>query len=365
MEKIRKIQQYLNENDSEVAFINNPHHIAYLTGFVSEPHERLLMLVIGKDAAFIFTPALDMNDAAEATGLKVYGYLDEESPWDKIAEAAKENGIQTNLRCVEKNYLTVERNDALSDTFGVSEKTCDITPYLQEMMLIKTANEIEKMIEAGQLADYALKIGFEALAVGKTEAEIVAEIEYELKKKGVSEMSFGTLVLAGSHAASPHGTPGERTIQPNEFVLFDLGVVHRGYTSDVTRTVSFGEVSETAKEVYGVVLRAQQAAIAAIRPGITAGELDAIARNIITEAGYGEYFIHRLGHGLGSSVHEFPSIMSGSDFVIREGMCFSIEPGIYIPDEVGVRIEDCVYVTENGCEVLTHTPTDLLYVDIK
>lgn len=218
------------------------------------------------------------------------------------------------------------------------------------------------MIEAGKWADKALEIGFNAIGEGVEEQEIVAVIEYELKKMGIKNMSFETMVLTGDNAASPHGTPGDRKIEKNDLILFDLGVVYEGYTSDVTRTVAFGEPSQQAKDIYNLVLEANEAAIAAVKPGITAGELDRIARDVISEAGYGKYFNHRLGHGLGSNVHEFPSIMGGNDLVIEEGMCFSIEPGIYVPGVAGVRIEDCVYVTADGCEVLTHTPKSLTVV---
>lgn len=175
-------------------------------------------------------------------------------------------------------------------------------------------------------------------------------------------MSFETMVLTGDNAASPHGVPGNQKVKRNELVLFDLGVEHNGYVSDVTRTVAFGNPGEKAKEIYDIVLRANEAAIAAIKPGVTASELDKIARDIITDAGYGAYFNHRLGHGIGTSVHEYPSIMEGNDLVIQEGMCFSIEPGIYVPGVAGVRIEDCVYVTKDGCEVFTHTPKTYLTV---
>lgn len=171
--------------------------------------------------------------------------------------------------------------------------------------------------------------------------------------------SFETIVQAGANAANPHLGPTMNKVKPNELVLFDLGTMHNGYASDSSRTVAYGEPSAKEKEIYEIDREAQQAAIEAVRPGMTASELDSVARDIITKAGYGEYFIHRLGHGIGKEVHEYPSIVQGNDLIIEEGMCFSIEPGIYIPNVAGVRIEDCGVVTKNGYEPFTHTSKEL------
>lgn len=184
-------------------------------------------------------------------------------------------------------------------------------------------------------------------------------IEFEMKKKGVQKMSFDTMVLSGPKTASPHGIPGERKIQQGDFILFDLGVVYNGYCSDITRTVAFGEPTDAQRDVYDTVKKAEQAAVDLVRPGVKAFEIDKIARDIIDEAGYGDYFTHRIGHGLGISVHEFPSITGTNELVLEEGMVFTIEPGIYNPDITGVRIEDDVVVTTDGVEVLTKFPKEL------
>ena len=215
---------------------------------------------------------------------------------------------------------------------------------------------------AGDFADKCFEIGFATAAErhGVTESDIVAKIEYEMKRMGVPQMSFDTLVLSGARAANPHGAPENVEIQENKLLLFDLGVMSGGYASDATRTIAIGQPNDFDAEIHKIVKEAQQAAMDFIKPGVTAHEVDAVARDLITKAGYGEYFNHRLGHGIGMDVHEYPSIVAGNDLVIQEGMCFSNEPGIYIPGKVGVRIEDCLYVTENGCESFTHTDHDLL-----
>lgn len=357
------LQNWLQENDVDAVFINDPNHVAYFSGYHSEPHERILALLVFKQAApFLFVPALEKEDALSSPWtFDVASYLDHENPWNIIQQTILQRADHLATIAVEKDFLTVSKFEQLNLALSPSSIK-DISPIIQQMKVIKTPDEIQKMIEAGKWADKALEIGFNAIGEGVEEQEIVAVIEYELKKMGIKNMSFETMVLTGDNAASPHGTPGDRKIEKNDLILFDLGVVYEGYTSDVTRTVAFGEPSQQAKDIYNLVLEANEAAIAAVKPGITAGELDKIARDVISEAGYGKYFNHRLGHGLGSNVHEFPSIMEGNDLVIEEGMCFSIEPGIYVPGVAGVRIEDCVYVTADGCEVLTHTPKSLTVV---
>lgn len=345
----------LNEQNLSFGYISNPQTIGYLTGFESEPHERVLALLVfpNKDP-FLFTPVLDAEDARDSGwAYDVYGYQDHENPWQMIAGHIKER-ISPIRGGFEKDHLPVGRYEALQKAIGFSEGS-DLTPMLQQMMVRKTPDELVKMRAAGEWADQAVNIGFSVLREGITEIEVVAEIEYQLKKRGCEGMSFSTIVLFGDHAASPHGVPGERQLKKGEYVLFDLGCIYKGYMSDMTRTIAFGTPSDKAREIYDIVLRAQLAAIEAVRPGVTAGDIDEAARSIIEEAGYGPYFTHRLGHGIGKSIHEFPNIMTGNDLVLQEGMCFSIEPGIYVPGTAGVRIEDCLVVTESGCELFTHT----------
>ena len=175
-------------------------------------------------------------------------------------------------------------------------------------------------------------------------------------------MSFDTIIVSGTKTASPHGIPGEKKIEKGDFVLFDLGVVYKGYCSDITRTIAFGEPTEEKRKIYETVKKAQQAAIDVSRPGTLAKDVDFAARSIIEEAGYGELFPHRIGHGLGISVHEFPSLTGTNEMPLEEGMVFTIEPGIYDPEVTGVRIEDDLYVTKDGVEVLTKFPKELKVV---
>jgi len=356
--QLNNFQKELQESKIDCAFIDDPNHIAYFTHFKSDPQERVLSLIVYEDKAFLLTPALEAEDAKSVTDLPVYSYEDHQDPWKIIKEEIIAPNTPVNTLGIDGNSLIVNRYYSLQTIFE-DPMVKSVTKTIQNLMVIKDDEEIERMKVAGRLADKAVEVGIHSLKEGVSELEVVSAIEFEMKKLGITEMSFPTMVLFGDHAGSPHGTSGHRKLKYNELVLFDLGVVKDGYTSDMTRTVLFGETSEEYQDIYDIVLKAQREAQNAIKPGVTAKYLDNIARNIITEAGYGKYFNHRLGHGLGKSVHEFPSVSSANDIEIKEGMCFSIEPGIYIPGKIGVRIEDCVYVTADGSKPFTSSPKTL------
>ncbi|MFC3927664.1 M24 family metallopeptidase [Streptococcus caprae] len=357
MTKIQDLQGKLEQNGIAAAVIADPVTLNYLTGYYSDPHERhMYLFLISGHEPLLFLPELDALRASQTVPFPVVGYVDSENPWEKI----KATLPQTNFAkvAVEFDYLNVTKFKGLESIF--SAEFVDLTPTINLMRLIKSADEIEKLHFAGDLADKAVQIGFKAISSDKTETDIIAEIEFEMKRMGYA-MSFETMVLTGTNAANPHGIPGANKIEPNQLLLFDLGIDANGYMSDMTRTVAVGQPDDFSKEIYAICLEAQLAASDFIKPGVTAAEVDAVARGIITKAGYGEYFNHRLGHGIGMGLHEFPSIMAGNDMVLQEGMCFSVEPGIYVPGKAGVRIEDCGVVTKDGFEVFTHTPKELLY----
>lgn len=364
MSKLQEIQRWTAESHADFAYISNPKTIQYLTSFYSDPIERVLALIVFPDQdPFIFAPALEV-EAIKDTGFKypVYGYLDHENPWKMIKTDVQKRVANPQNVALEKNQLTVDRLEFLREIFPKATFNLDITDFVTQLRLIKSDEEIKELEIAGKWADFAFEKGFAAVKAGVSEGQVAAELQYALMQKGIMEMSFATLIQAGAHAAEPHGATNATKIENNELVLFDLGTVWNGYISDASRTVAIGKPTEKQLDIYKVCLEAQLTAQAAAKPGITAASLDKIARDIISKAGYGEYFIHRLGHGMGMSEHEFPSIMEGNDMILKPGMCFSIEPGIYIPNVAGVRIEDCVHITENGCLPFTHTSKELTYV---
>lgn len=362
--KVNEIQSYLKEHKIDAAFITTPDNVFYVSGFNSEPHERLLGVMIFQDAEpFIICPLMEIPDVkAAGWSFDTVGHEDTEDAWDVVLNAVKARHLSLDTIAIEKSHLTVERLERMEDIFE-SAKFAQLDDLLNNMRVIKDENELVNLRKAAELADYAIEVGCREIAEGKTELEILMAIEFELKKKGVQKMSFDTTVLSGPKTASPHGIPGDRKIQKGDFVLFDLGVVYNGYCSDITRTVAFGEPTAAQRDIYETVRLAEETAIELVRPGVTAMELDKAARDVITEAGYGQYFTHRLGHGLGISVHEYPSITGTNDFVLEEGVVFTIEPGIYKSDVTGVRIEDDVAVTKDGVEVLTKFPKELRIIE--
>ena len=360
MSKLDQIVDFLETEKTDVAVVSDPVTINYLTGFYCDPHERQLFLFVYTDhEPLLFVPALEVERATAVVDFQVVGYVDSENPWEKIKGAIAKPDAKT--VALEYDNLILTKYNGLRTVFEQAQFT-NLTPRINRMRLIKSADEIQKMLVAGQYADKAVNMGFDAISLDKTETDIVAEIDFGIKRLGY-EMSFETMVLTGNNAANPHGIPGSNKVENDALLLFDLGCMVNGYASDMTRTVAVGKPDDFKKEIYHLTLEAQQAAIDMIKPGVTAHDVDRAARSVIEKAGYGEYFNHRLGHGIGMDVHEFPSIMEGNDLVIEEGMCFSVEPGIYIPGKVGVRIEDCGYVTKDGFGLFTETSKDLLYFD--
>ena len=354
----------LQQLNCDIAFIQDPTTISLLTHYTTDPHERVLAMVVSsKHAPLLFVPALEKNMAQTAEpSYTVISYQDHENPWIILTSAIQEHFECPTKWAVEKNFITLHTVENLKKEVSAIQWTDDLTPVINDLRLRKDADAIQKLKDSGTYADKAVEIGIQSLREGISELEVVAKIEYEMKKLGITSMSFDTMVLFGDHAADPHGVPGDRTLQKNEWVLFDLGTMHNGYASDMTRTIFFGEEIEKDshhQEIFNIVKTAHDLAIQAVKPGMKASEIDAIARNYITEKGYGEYFIHRLGHGIGQSCHEFPSIMEGNDMILEEGMCFSVEPGVYIAKDYGVRVEDCLVVTKDGCELFTHFPQEV------
>lgn len=360
LKKVKEIQQFLQKQNIDAAFITTPDNVFYVSGFDSEPHERLLGVMVFKEAEpFVICPLMEVPDVKSAGwSFDVVGHADTEDAWDIVRGAVKKRGTLPTSFAIEKAHLTVERLERMKELF-VDPNFARLDDQLNAMRVIKDEDELENLRIAAQFADKAVEIGCKEIAEGKTELEVLMAIEFEMKKQGIQKMSFDTMVLSGPKTASPHGTPGDRKIQKGDFILFDLGVVYNGYCSDITRTVAFGEPSEAQRKIYETVKNAEQAAVDLVRPGVKAMELDKASRDVITGAGYGEYFTHRLGHGLGISVHEYPSITGTNEFVLEEGMVFTIEPGIYHPEVTGVRIEDDVVVTADGVEVLTKFPKEL------
>lgn len=231
-----------------------------------------------------------------------------------------------------------------------------VDSLIEELRAVKDPEELAIIRKAALIATEALRLVQPKFQTGITEKALAREIKYHMDAMGGEKEAFDLIIGAGAHGALPHWMTAESPIHPGELVVIDIGCVVQGYHSDLTRTLWLGELPDKAKEIYAVVKEAQSRALAAVKPGITCGALDAVARDYIIAKGYGEYFGHNLGHGVGLAIHEAPTLKATIDKPLQANMAVTIEPGIYLPGFGGVRIEDLVIVTETGCEILTDFP---------
>lgn len=225
---------------------------------------------------------------------------------------------------------------------------------------VKQPFEIERIKAAQSIAEQAFDHICGFITPGKTEREVALELDFFMLSHGAEALSFETIAVSGAKSSMPHGVPDNKIIERGDFVTMDFGAVVDGYHSDMTRTVAVGTVSEQQREIYDIVLRAQCAVMAALRPGLPCKEADKIARDIISDAGYGEYFGHSTGHGVGVEIHEYPNLSPRAESILTVGNVVTDEPGIYLPEKFGVRIEDMALITADGCENLTHCPKELI-----
>jgi Xaa-Pro dipeptidase len=364
--RLEKLSSWLKQESIDAAFLTSTANVFYLSGFLCHPHERLLgLFVFPETEPLLICPQMEVKQAKDAGwSYEILGYNDTQNPWEMIRNALTSRKIEPNgvrTLAVEKDHLSYRRAESLKSILP-GARLVSAEDRMHQLRMIKDAKEIGIMREAARLADYGVEVGISALKEGVTETEVVAAIEMALKQKGIQEMAFSTMVLFGEKSGLPHGTPGDRRLREGDLVLFDLGVVLEGYCSDITRTVAYRSAGEQQREIYETVLQAQLNALGACKPGTPIGELDRTARDVIEQAGYGNHFPHRLGHGLGIEVHEYPSLTNTNTQPLQPGMVFTVEPGIYVEGVGGVRIEDDVMITEEGCEILTHFPKEWMIV---
>ena len=260
----------------------------------------------------------------------------------------------------EENYLTVAEYNYYADNLKA-----ELVPFNKEIngfRGVKEAWELERMRKAQDITDKAFSEVLGRIKVGMTELELQAELIYCLYKNGGDGLAFDPIVVSGPNTSLPHGVAGERKIQEGDFVTMDFGAMYQGYCSDMTRTVAVGYATEEMKKVYNTVLEAQLAGIAITKAGVPGKDIDAAARKVIEDAGYGPYFGHGYGHSLGLEIHEAPNPNGGNDKPMPVGAVCSAEPGIYLPGKFGVRIEDVTIYLEDGCEDITHSPKNLIIV---
>jgi Xaa-Pro dipeptidase len=332
------------------ACLTNPVSIAYLTGFAANPHERLMALVLRDSAAVLVVPGLEEESAAaSARGVAVQAWRDGEDPWAPVGAAL---GAAVGRLAVEKGSLSLAGWERLRALAG-GPAPVDAGAELRRLRARKAPDEVRKLERAARLTDEVTELAIAELGAGRSELEVAAAIDHLVATAG-GRLSFETIVQSGPNSARPHRGPSGRRLQAGDLVLLDFGAACEGYRADTTRTVVMGRPDDRQVEVHGLVLAAHDAAAAAVRPGVTAGEVDEAARAVIRAGGLADRFIHRVGHGLGLEAHEDPSLDPGGSAVLEDGMVVTVEPGVYLPGWGGVRVEDDVVVEAAGGRLLTH-----------
>jgi Xaa-Pro aminopeptidase len=327
--------------------------LAWLTAYKpTAVTERLTLLVLTADRPpTLVVPALERPDAAAAVGasaLTLLDWGDGSDPYQAVAPLLRPDGRYGISDSTWAMHL-IGLQKALPRSSYEALTVCQ--PMLRA---VKDDHELARLAAAGHAADCAYGEILGVRFAGRRETEVAADLAALLRKFGHEQVDF-TVVGSGPNGANPHHEAGARTIQQGDAIVLDFGGLLDGYGSDTTRTVTVGPPSDEVREVHDIVRRAQQAAFEAVRPGIACEEIDWVARQVIRDAGYGEYFIHRTGHGIGVTTHEPPYMVAGEKQPLVPGMCFSIEPGIYLPGKFGVRIEDIVTVTADGARRLNNT----------
>ena len=343
---INKLKSYIDKNTA--ALIMSEENISYFTSF----HSSNGYLVVTSDKSFFLTDSRYV-EAAQNKIKTCDEILLLKSMKTDLVNLIEKLGV--NKIKLEADRTTVTRYNEIRDMFLSIETVCDtsLDKAINDIRITKTQYEVDCIIKAQRISEKAFEhiLGF--IDDSRTEKDISLELDYFMLKNGAAALSFETIAVSGKNSSLPHGVPSDKKIEKGDFITMDFGAVVDFYHSDMTRTVAFGSVSDKQIDVYNTVLDAQCKALDEIKAGKLCKDIDSVARNIIKSKGYGDYFGHGLGHGVGVEIHEKPSFNPSSEEILKAGHIVTVEPGIYLPGEFGVRIEDMVYITETGCNNLT------------
>ncbi|MUK87156.1 M24 family metallopeptidase [Ornithinibacillus sp. L9] len=351
MEKLTKLRTALQENDLDALLIASPINRRYVTGFTGTAG----VAIVSKD------------DARFITDFRYTGQATEQAKDFTVIEHKQliELEIADQLKQLNVKRLGFEKSHMTYATYENYKKVIDAelvptSEIVENIRLIKTEDELSIMKKAAQIADQAFEHIQGFIKPGVKEIDVSNELEFFMRKQGATSSSFDIIVASGFRSAMPHGVASTKEIQSGELVTLDYGALYQGYCSDITRTFAVGEISDELRNIYNTVLEAQLRGVDGIKPGMSGKEADALTRDYITEKGYGEYFGHSTGHGLGMEVHEGPGLSYRNEGKLEQGMVVTVEPGIYVPNVGGCRIEDDIVITENGNERLTTSPKELI-----
>lgn len=359
--RLEALRGKMQEAGADLLAIGPGNHMHWLLGFHPHADERpCLLFVTGAGEAFLM-PALNAEGSREHTAITFHQWADADGPDAALTAALADVGGANAKNVVLDETMRADFALLLMDRLpGASHQFTDAT--LGALRMRKDNVEFTFLKENALINDRAMQAGFAAARPGITELEVAAVIREHFKSEGAAP-EF-TIVGSGPNGAFPHHQTGNRKLQMGDAVVIDIGGRKDGYPSDMTRMAAIGEPPEGYEEVHAIVNRAVDAALSACKPGVRASVVDAAARDVISEAGYGEYFVHRTGHGLGIDIHEPPYISASSETVLDAGMVFSIEPGIYLPGRFGIRLEEIVILRDHGPEIFSELPRTLHVAEV-
>lgn len=355
--RIDKIRKTI-ASDNEAILITNEINVGYFSAF----HHSEGAMLITRTSAVLFVDFRYIEAAKKYAECDVVciskGFI------SSIIEICTKEEI--NRVYMESSNLTLEKYSLYKKHFDEFKIELDISSKLDEnisdVRIIKTKDEFEKILKAQKIAEESYLEVLNYIKPNISERKIALELEYIMKLKGAERVSFDLITITGKKTSLPHGVPGNEIVCEGDFFTMDFGAVYEGYHSDTTRTVAVKNATDEMKEVYETVLKAQLAALDVVKSGVKCSDVDNAARDIIKQAGYGEYFGHATGHGVGLEIHENPTVSFRSETVLQSGMVITDEPGIYLPDKFGVRIEDMLFVTDIGCINFVTLPKELIIV---
>jgi len=351
MGKLEQFRSAMETAGVDGFLLTSTYNIRYMSNFTGSSG---VVLISTKEAKFITDFRYTEQAAKQVVGYEIIKHKG--SVLGSVAEQAKAMGIKK--LGFEQDHVTFSYYKALESVF--LGELAPVSGLTEKLRLIKTPTEIKILKDAAEIADAAFAHIVTFIRPGLTELEISNELEFFMRRQGATSSSFDTIVASGKRSALPHGVATNKVIENGDFVTLDYGAYYNGYVSDITRTLAVGQPSDELKKIYQIVLEAQLAGMSGIKPGMTGKEADALTRDIIEDYGYGPYFGHSTGHGIGLEVHEEPGLSAKSAVILVPGMAVTVEPGIYLPGIGGVRIEDDTLITKEGNEALTHSPKELL-----
>lgn len=350
--RIQDLREVLREQELDGLLVTKPQHWQYFSGFTGTN----AVLLMTRDDNFLITDFRYIEQASE------------EAPDFRIVRpfALVEDAVADEVTKLGLKRIGFEDEDVTFRTYSMYKGKLaglELVPLgqaLEKIRWVKDQNEIDALKRAAEITDKAFEHILDYIRPGAQESQIALELEYFMRKEGAQKPAFDIIVASGLRAALPHGVASDRVITAGELVVLDFGALYKGYHADMTRTVIIGKPDAKQREIYDLVLRSQEKAIEAIRPGVKCSVIDLAARDMITVAGYGANFGHGLGHSVGLEIHEKPSFTPKDETVLEPGMVITVEPGVYLSGWGGVRIEDLVVVTSDGCEVLSKSPKHLI-----